>query len=45
MDPQEVQKQGRDENTQEDYTLLWNNGRKQKQEVHPISAVYAADVG
>ena len=29
----------------ENYTLIWNHVRKERQEVHPTSALYAADVG
>ena len=46
--PVKVQKQGSNEKTQDHYTLLWNNGGKEKQEDYPTSTTNThcrADVG
>ena len=45
MDLWKVHKQGRNENMQEDYTLLQNDGRKERQEDYRISVAYTANVG
>ena len=37
MDLNKVHKPGRDDNTQADYTLVWNNDRKERQEDYPYT--------